>query len=65
MTSCYTLPDSENQRKRKERQLFGPGKKTKKAVAYVVDSDTSCNGHTFNGPQMLKKLNGILGVVSL
>ena len=47
--------------KRKERQVLGPCQKTKKAVEHEGDVDTSCNWHTWDGPQRLVKGVGRVG----
>ena len=43
-------PQSENQRKRKERQIPGPCLRTKKAEEHKDDGDTNCNWRAWNGP---------------
>ena len=39
---------SENQRKRKERQIFVPCQRTKKAMKHESDGDTNCNQCAWN-----------------
>ena len=46
---CPGGPQSENQSKRKERQVYGPCLRTEKAMKH--DGDASCNKCTRNGPQ--------------
>ena len=51
-------PQSENQRKQKERQVLRPYQTTKNAVKHEGDGDTNCNWHTRNSPQRLGKVTG-------
>ena len=44
----------ENQRKRKERQIFRPYQRTKKAVEQEANCDTNCNWSSWNCHQILK-----------
>ena len=47
---CSSSPQSENQRKRKKRQVLGPCQITEKVVERVGDGDTNCNWFTWNSP---------------
>ena len=51
-------PQSENQRKRKERQVLGSCWRTKKAMDQEVHGDTNCDWRTWNDPQKLGKRIG-------
>ena len=46
-------PQSENQRKQKERQVLRPYKRTKNAIKCKSDGDTNCNWCTQNNFQSL------------
>ena len=49
---------SENQRKRKEKQVLRPCQRTKKVMEHKNDSDTIYNWYTQDGPQRLCKRTG-------
>ena len=49
-------PLSENQRKRKERQVLRPRQRTKRVEDHEGDHNTNLNWCTWNGLQKLKKL---------
>ena len=51
---------TENQRKRKERQVFRRCQRSKKAVEHEGDSDTNYNWRTWNGSQRFDKETGRL-----
>ena len=50
-------PQSQNQRKRKERQVLEPCKRTKKAIGHEDDGDTNSNTRPKNCPKRLGKRN--------
>ena len=54
----FTIPQSENQRKWKERQVLRSFERTKKIVEHEGDGNTNCKWNTWNGPQRLGKGTG-------
>ena len=53
---CYPRGlQSENQRKQKVKQVFGPCLRTKKPMEHESDGDTNCNWRTWNDSQRLGK----------
>ena len=54
-------PQRENERKRKERLILGPGQRIKKVTEHEIGSDTNCNWCTRNGAQRLGKRIGRAG----
>ena len=50
-----------NQRKRKERKVLEPSKRTKKAVEHEGNGDTNCNLQVWNSPKKLAKGAGRVG----
>ena len=51
-------PQSENQRKQKERQVFGPCERTKKPMEHEGDGGAICHWCSWNNPQRLGKRTG-------
>ena len=47
-----------NQRKRKERQVFGPWQRTEKTAEHEDNGDTNCNWCTRNGSKRLVRKTG-------
>ena len=59
---CHSgRPQSRNKRKQKDGQILGPCQRTKKAVKYVGDGNSSCSWCTWKGSKMLGKVTGIIG----
>ena len=54
-------PLNENQRKRNERQILGPCRRTKKAMEHEDDGRTNCNWCTWNNPPRINKGTRKLG----
>ena len=54
-------PQSENQRKRKESQVFRPCQRTKKHVEIKGDNDSNCNWRAWKGLLRLEKRTGRVG----
>ena len=55
---CSSRPQSENQRKGKDREIFRFCQSAEKAVEHKGDRDTNCSQHAWNCLQMLGKKTG-------
>ena len=60
----YSGPQSENHCKRKrERQVIEPWKRTKEAVGRKSDGETNCNLSTWNGPKAVYNDEGGITII--
>ena len=53
----YSIPQSENKRKRKNRKMLGPWRRITKTMEHASDDDTKWSWFAWNGPQRVG--NGI------
>ena len=60
-TDMQSVNQSENEIKRKDKLVFPPCKRTKKAVEYDDDGDANSSWSTWNDLQRLAKKTGIIG----